>query len=149
MKVLINLCLLLWTTQFVSAQEQKVSWDATIEKSANEEYTLVLKGEIEYGWYLYSQYLENDEGPIPTKVYLEELEGLEKVGKAEELGEKIEGYDAVFMMNVTKYKENITIRQKLNVPAGTAFFTGSVEFMTCDDEQCLPPTQVEFAVELE
>lgn len=131
------------------AQEQKVSWDATIEKSAEDEYTLVLKGEIQYGWYLYSQYLESDEGPIPTKVYLEELEGLEKVGTAEELGEKIEGYDPIFMMNVTKYKENITIRQKLKLPAGTTFFTGSVEFMTCDDEQCVPPTQVEFAIEVE
>lgn len=149
MKVLFNLCLLLLATQLVSAQEQKVSWDATIEKSAEDEYTLVLKGEIEYGWYLYSQYLENDEGPIPTKVYLEELDGLEKVGQAEELGDKVEGYDAVFMMNVTKYKENITIRQKVNLPAGTTFFTGFVEFMTCDDEQCLPPSQVEFAVEVE
>lgn len=149
MKSFLNICLFLLSAHFLNAQAPKVTWEASLEQGTTDEYSLVLKGTIEPGWYLYSQYLESEDGPIATKVTLEELEGLETIGKTEESGHKVEGYDKVFMMNITKYKEQVTFQQALKVPAGTEFISGTIEFMTCDDEQCLPPTLVEFTVEIE
>lgn len=149
MKYFLNLCLLVLSANLLSAQPQKVSWEAALKTGSEGQYILTLTGTIEPGWYLYSQYLESDEGPIATKVVFEELEGLEAIGKTEESGKKVEGYDQVFMMNITKYKEEVSFTQVLKLPAGTETISGTVEFMTCDDEQCLPPSQVEFTAMLE
>ncbi|GAB5551441.1 MAG: hypothetical protein Sapg2KO_10320 [Saprospiraceae bacterium] len=149
MKYFLAIGLLLFSANLLSAQFQKVTWEAALEKGATDEYSLVLTGTIEPGWYLYSQYLESEDGPIATKLTLEELEGLETIGKTEESGHKVEGYDKVFMMNITKYKEEVTFTQVLKLPEGTEFISGMIEFMTCDDEQCLPPTQIEFTAGIE
>lgn len=149
MKSFLSICLLLLSVHFLNAQAQKVTWEASLEQGTTDEYSLVITGIIDPGWYLYSQYLESEDGPIATKVTLEELEGLEKIGKTEESGHKVEGYDKVFMMNITKYKEEVTFKQIVKLPEGTAFISGTIEFMTCDDEQCLPPTLVEFTAEVE
>lgn len=148
MKYFLSFCLLLCSAHLLSAQFQKVEWEASLEKGSEDEYVLVLTGTIEPGWYLYSQYVEEG-GPIPTKIQLEELDGLEVIGKAEESGHKVEGYDKVFMMDITKYKEEVIFKQTVKLPTGTAFLAGTVEFMTCDDEQCLPPTEVEFTAGIE
>ncbi|MEM6376741.1 MAG: protein-disulfide reductase DsbD domain-containing protein [Bacteroidota bacterium] len=148
MKHFLNLCFCLLFANFASAQLQKVTWEATLEKGDSDEYTLVLQGTIEHGWYLYSQYLESDEGPIATKVVLNEMEGMESIGKTKESGNKVEGYDNIFLMNITKYKEDVTFKQLLKLPKDTEFVSGTITFMTCDDEQCLPPTEVEFTAEL-
>ena len=79
----------------------------------------------------------------------EEQEGLELIDKAAEKGKKVEGYDKVFMMNITKYKEQVTFTQKIRLKKVPSDVVGFIEFMTCDDEQCLPPRQVEFAINLE
>ena len=80
---------------------------------------------------------------------LNETEGMERIGKTEESGHKIEGYDNIFLMNITKYKEDVTFKQRLKLPKDAAFVSGIITFMTCDEEQCLPPTEVEFTAELE
>lgn len=148
MKYVLSFCLLLSSAHLLSAQFQKVEWTASLEKGAEDEYVLVLTGIIESGWYLYSQQIEEG-GPIPTKIQLEDLDGLETIGKVEESGHKVEGYDKVFMMDITKYKEEVTFKQTVKLPSGTEYLSGTVEFMTCDDEQCLPPTEVEFTAAIE
>ena len=59
------------------------------------------------------------------------------------------GYDKVFMMDIVKFKKEFTIGQEIKVGAGINTLSGYIEYMTCNDEQCLPPKQVEFTVELD
>ncbi len=51
----------------------------------------------------------------------------------------------MFDMQVTKYKKDFTIRQKFQATDPTKEVSGYLEYMTCNDSQCLPPTAVEFS----
>jgi len=50
----------------------------------------------------------------------------------------------MFDMNITKYKHDFTITKRLKLTKDIETIKGFLEYMTCDDEQCRPPTAVEF-----
>lgn len=120
-----------------------VKWTFEKESLANNEYNLVFNATIEDGWYVYSQFLEPD-GPIPTSFTYEENNGVTIIGKISEnsLVTK-EGFDKMFEMNVKKFGKTATFKQKVKITEG-ANIKGYLEYMTCDDEKCLPPEYVEF-----
>lgn len=131
------------------AQPNVVNWTFEVDKTDDQSYEIIIKGEIDKGWYVYSQYLNDDEGPIPTSVNFEEKAGYQLVEKSSEDGHKIEGYDNIFMMDITKYKEEFIITQKVKLTEGIDQLSGYLEYMACDKEQCLPPKEVAFTVSFE
>ena len=136
-------------TSNVSAQNKVVSWQQSANKVADKVYELVFSADIQSGWYLYSQYLESDEGPIPTSFNFDTSHQFELVGKTLEEGKKKEGYDELFEMNIVKYGNQVKFIQKVKLKDPTATVNGYIEFMTCDDEQCLPPTEEKFSFKLQ
>ncbi len=130
------------------AQQAPVKYTWTVKALTDNTYEITFKAKVEQGWYTYSQYLESDLGPIPTSVNFESSE-VQKLGKATETtsasANKVEGYDDLFDMNITKYKKDLTIKQKFQVSNPTQPVAGYLEYMTCNDSQCLPPTSVEFS----
>lgn len=128
-------------------QLNPVKWSYEATQVSPSEYDLVFTAHIQNGWYVYSQFLESDEGPIPTSFHFEENPKAELVGKTTEKGHKHEGYDELFMMNIVKFSGEPTFTQRVKVHGETQL-TGYLEFMTCDNQRCLPPTNVEFAFTL-
>jgi thiol:disulfide interchange protein DsbD len=128
--------------------QKPVSYKWTVKALTDDTYEITFKTKIQEGWYTYSQYLENDLGPIPTSVNFE-TKNQEKIGKATETtsssSNKVSGHDEMFDMNITKYKKDLTIVQKFKVTDPTKEVAGFLEYMTCNDSQCLPPTAVEFS----
>ena len=131
--------------QSVSAQRNPVEWSGTSEKSADGTYEMSVTGTIESGWYVYSQKLESDMGPVPTSL---ELEGGKGIGEVKESGNRKEGMDKAFDMNVVKYLDNVTFSQKVKVPQGSKDVTYTVSYMTCNGEMCLPPKSVDVTISL-
>jgi thiol:disulfide interchange protein len=126
--------------------ENPVTWSLTVEKNSDREYTLAYKATLEKGWYIYSQFLDEG-GPEPTEFVLDESDNVEAAGKvAEQSGHKVEGYDPMFDMNITKYKGEAVFTQKITVQDASQHVSGYVYFMTCDDTKCLPPAEVPFKV---
>jgi len=123
-----------------------VHWSYEAKKISDTEYDLVLTAHVDKGWFIYSQYLESDEGPIPTSFVFNENEKYEVVGEAAEAGHKKEGFDPIFGMNLIKFDGKVQFIQHIQLKGKINEVTGSLEFMTCDDERCLPPTTVEFVV---
>lgn len=123
-----------------------VKWSLGVEKVTDREYKLVFSAAIEKGWYLYSQFIEPG-GPEPTAFEFETAEGLGVEGKAAEQSDyKVDGFDEMFQMNVTKYKESVVFTQQISVADATKVIRGKVYYMTCDDERCLPTTEIPFEV---
>jgi len=147
MKYLCSILFLTFTTLSFAQTNNTTSWTFESQKTAPNEYTITMKATINKGWYVYSQYLESDDGPIRTSIVLEENKGVELVGKAEEEGDKVSGFDEMFDMKITKYKKHLTITQKVKAKK-TKKIKGYITFMTCNDEQCLPPTDVPFEITL-
>ena len=136
-------------TTTIFAQLDPVSWSFEAKKISDTEYDLVLTAKVDDGWFIYSQYLESDFGPIPTSFTLEPHAAYELVGKTEEKGHKKEGYDEIFEMNLVKFDGEVQFIQRINIKGEVSQVKGSLEFMTCDDERCLPPKMVDFAIPLE
>ena len=72
---------------------------------------------------------------------------IELVGKAVEAGQKHEAYDEIFGMNLVKFSGESTYTQRIKIKSATTL-SGFLTFMTCDNEKCLPPMDVEFQVVL-
>ncbi len=128
-------------------QLNPVRWSYEAKKVADLEYDLVFTAHIEDGWYVYSQYLESDDGPIRTSFNFEENPAVELVGKNVEAGNRYEGFDELFYMNIIKFSGAPTFTQRVRVKSPTAL-KGYLEFMTCDNEKCLPPKEIKFGFDL-
>ena len=129
----------------VSAQRNPVTWEGDAEKINETTYKLNISASIQSGWYVYAQELESDMGPVPTSL---EFDGVETIGETSESGNRKEGMDKAFAMNVVKYLDNVTFSQEVKVPAGATEVKCIVNFMTCNGELCLPPKSIEVLVVL-
>ena len=147
MKYFFALLFLTTCTLSYGQGNKTVSWTFESQKTGNNEYTIYLNAKVQDGWYVYSQYLESDDGPVRTEIVLDQNEALSLEGKSTEEGHKIEGFDKLFEMNITKFKKQLKIAQKVKT-TGPTTIKGYVTFMTCNDEQCLPPHDVTFELKL-
>lgn len=130
-----------------TAQQSPVKWSYEAKKVADNVYDLVFTANISDGWYVYSQYLESDDGPVRTTISYDENAAVKMEGKNIEDGHKYEGYDDLFGMNIIKFKGNTTFTQRVKITKPTTL-SGHLEFMTCDNERCLPPSEVPFRLDL-
>ena len=126
-----------------------VKWEMSAKHVTDDEYWLVYEASIEDGWNVYSMYMDEG-GPIPTSVYYNDEAQFEALGDAKERGKKKEGYDEIFKMDVVKFtsKKSYKIRQKIKALDYSKPLKGELEYMTCNDKTCLPPTIVEFEFDL-
>lgn len=122
-----------------------VKWKSEIIHLEGDQFELVFTATIQNGWSVYSMYLEGEDGPIPTTLNFDQTKSFKSIGKAVESGKKKEGFDPIFEMNVIKFSEKYQLKQKIEVKDYNAKIAGYLNFMTCDDEECLPPTDVEFS----
>ena len=132
---------------FLQAQEIPVTWSIDAEHIEGTTYDLVFVADIDDGWNVYSQFIEEG-GPIATSVTYESS-GHKLMGKAQESGDKKAGLDPIFEMELIKYtaKKPFAITQR--VDAGSAKnISGYLTFMACDDSHCIPPTDVDFSLKL-
>ena len=103
---------------------------------------------IEKGWHIYSQNV-SDGGPLTTKINFAKNDLVLLGGKVKEVGEIHKVHEEAFGVDVHYYKDKVDFVQvvKLKMPVQTVL-SGTVEFMACNAEQCLPPEEVEFNIQL-
>lgn len=136
--------------QAASGMLDPISWSfRTRAGEAPGTFDLVAEATLEPGWHLYAQHLPPaDIRPQPTEFSFEAPAGLERIDSVvEQGGHKETSYDPNFEMELTWYGEQATFTQtwKLISEASADSIRGNVYFMVCDDQQCLPPTEVSFA----
>ena len=124
-----------------------VTWDFSVEKNGQNEFTLLFTADVNPGWVIYSQYLESDDGPIPTQFTYEQSAGIQLIGANEEVGHLKTEYDDLFQMNLKKLSGKVIFKQKVKGKSGTKL-NGYLTYMTCDSERCLPPVDVDFDLTL-
>jgi len=128
--------------------ENPVHWTTEWKQIKGNEFELTLIASADPGWYIYSQYLESDDGPIRTSIRFESGAHFSLMGKAKEEGKRKEGYDEMFDMNIIKFSGKVRFVQRVKVLDTSKPIKGTVEFMTCDDERCLPPNEEPFVFTL-
>ena len=120
-----------------------VKWKYHAEHVGGNEYDLIFNARMDKGWTLYSQFLDEG-GPVPTSFTFEEGPHFSLAGETKESKNVKKGYDGIFEMQVAKFSEYATFTQRVRAIDVSKAIVGYLTFMTCDDERCLPPKDVDF-----
>lgn len=125
--------------------ENPVTWQYAAKKTPGKnEATLYIKANIEANWHLYSQNLKPG-GPNKTEFSFAPSKDFSLIGKTME-PKPITKYEKVFKMDVSYFEDEVVFTQKIKLNKGATTVKGKVEFMVCDDKQCLPPSEVSFSI---
>ena len=128
--------------------QNPVSWSFTAKKTADLTYEIHLTATIAKGWHIYSQSTP-DGGPAPTAIAFSKNPLLTIPGDVKEIGKLEQHNEPMFGVDVKQYSDNVDFLQAVKVKGNAkTVIKGSVEFMVCNDKQCLPPKTVEFSVSL-
>lgn len=135
---------------FVQAQiVNPVSWTFSQKKISDTEYELHFSAKIEKGWHLYSNKLPEG-GPIATSINYEDQTGFELIGEIETIPEAEKVFDATFNMDLEYFSNQAEFIQKIKLTSDNLVeVKGYVEYMSCNDETCTPPTEADFSLSLD
>jgi len=146
MKKFVTLLMLTFLALAVQAQIlTPVKWNIKLEDSDSAEKTLVFSAKLDAGWHLYDMNLPEG-GPISTSFSFENLKGAKAIGTPIASKEATTVFDEQFQMELRWFAGEVSFRQKIEVTDPKHLqVNGYVEYMACNDENCLPPEQEEFA----
>lgn len=129
---------------FVQAQMiVPVKWDVELKELKGNQYEIVATAKIDMGFKLYGVNIA-DGGPVKTSFNFETMENCKKFGKPVEVTPSSKAQDKMFDMEVTYFKGKAVISHKVWVTEKPAKITGYIQWMSCNDEMCTPPTDEEF-----
>jgi hypothetical protein len=121
-----------------------VTWSYGAKKTGPDEAVLFFKATIDDGWHVYSQHVKEG-GPIPTKFTFTASKDYALDGPTTE-PQPIKRMEKVFNMEVGFFVNSVIFQQKIKLKAGQTAVSGRLEFMTCNDMQCLPPEDIDFSI---
>jgi hypothetical protein len=147
MKKSILFAMAVLTGTLAMAQSSKqVNWTTSSKKIAEKTYEIHMTASIGGGFHMYSQNVGGD-GPIATSFTFTKSPLLDIEGNPKEAGRMIKKYEEAWKHDVNYYENSVefvqVVKLKSNVKTNVA---GKVEFMVCNDHECLPPSTVDIKV---
>jgi len=125
-----------------------VKWTYTAKKKAANTYEITLTATLSDPWHIYST-TTGKGGPVPTKILIKKNPLVSLVGPIKENGKLESEYDKNFETTVKYFSNKVEFVQTVVVRGkAKTNIKGSIEYMTCDDSRCLPPTTRNFELKL-
>ena len=144
-KVQLSLALLLCTLVSWAQMVEPVKWSHKVT-TEGQELVVTLTATIEDGYHLYSTEIP-DGGPQKTEFVFETIEGAKTIGQVKLThGKELRHMDENFDMELGYYERSASFEQTFQLTDDTYKIEGYVLFMSCNDEQCTPPTRYEFSI---
>lgn len=151
MKPILLLITFLYTGFTVFAQSgsaQKVKWNFSSKKVNHKTYEVRLIASIDGNYHIYAQNV-GVEGPVATSFKFNKNPLVVLNGKVKEEGKQIKKHEEVWDGNVNYYEKKVEFVQVVQLKSKVKTnIGGTVEFMVCDDKQCLPPSEVNFKIDI-
>ncbi|WP_308268730.1 protein-disulfide reductase DsbD family protein [Prevotella sp.] len=142
MRKAMSLALLLLVAMFCNAQmADPVKFKSHLKTGSTAEAEIVFDGKIAHGWHVYSTNLGSD-GPIEASFHVDKKDGVELVGKLTPRGHEISMMDNMFGMKLRFFENSVQFVQKVKFTKPTYTIKAYLEYGACNDEMCMPPTQV-------
>ena len=124
--------------------QEPVQFQTTLKTLSESEVEIVFNGSIDAGWHVYSTDLPSG-GPISATFNVDQIQGAELVGGLVPKGKEIKKFDKLFEMEVRYMEHTATFVQKLKITDEKFFIEGYLQYGACNDENCLPPSEVPFS----
>lgn len=135
---------LLLASLFVQAQIlDPVSFSTEFNKVSDDVAEIVFTAQIDPGWHIYSTEL-GDGGPISASFNVDKMTGAHEDGKLLPVGNEQAVYDKLFDMEVRYFEKTAKFVQRVRLEGGAYRLEGYLEYAACNDQNCLPPSEVPF-----
>jgi thiol:disulfide interchange protein DsbD len=135
---------------FCSASAQiydPVTWEFGYEKKVKDSYELIFTATIEEGSHIYSMVIPEG-GPIPTTFRFDTVPAFKLEGPAFEVTKPEEKLDEAFGFKIKSFSNKAEFRQKITSSESAFTVKGLVNFMSCNNQTCSPPQDLEFSINI-
>ena len=131
-----------------SQSNKQVQWTYNAKKIADRTYEVHMVATINGDYHLYAQEVGGD-GPIPTSFTFTKNPLLQLDGRVKEVGKTIKKFETAWNHDVRYYEKNVDFVQVVKVKGNAKTnLSGKVEFMVCNEQKCLPPSDVEIKINI-
>ena len=128
----------------VHAQYLKpVKVETSLKETSPTEAVITFVASIQPGWHMYST--EEVDGPIPTTLTIETISGAKLEGALKHVTPPIKKYEEMFGTDVYYFEKTATFTQKVKLLGGKYVVEGYLKYGACNDQNCTPPTSVDFS----
>ena len=141
----ILLPLLALTLGVTTLHAQEVGWTGSVEPLGGAEYELRFEAAIPSGFHMYDMG-PYEGGPNPTVITLSPEAGVELVGSVEQRTKPHRYFDQMFQMEIGTFSGKAQFAQCVTLTATEATLKAQIEWMICDDTNCMPPEDTELTI---
>ena len=124
--------------------QEPVKFSVKQNKVSDTELEIVFTGKVDAGWHVYSTDIP-DGGPTKAELTLEKEKGVKAKGALRATGKVHRAMDDLFGMELSYMEGTASFSQKFTITEPTYEVAGYLTYGACNDENCIPPTNVEFA----
>jgi thiol:disulfide interchange protein DsbD len=142
-RIYLTLLTLVLTLSLQAQMLNPVNFKSEMKMLQDNEAEILFSASISPGWHVYSTELGN-EGPIEATFNVNKMEGAERVGRLTTRGKEIKKYDEMFGMELRFFENSVAFVQKIKFTKSQYVIDCYLEYGACNDENCLPPTEVAF-----
>ena len=143
-KIIPMIIILLFAGRLLAQIEHPVKWSYAAKRSGTNETIVFSKADIESGWHIYSAY-QQDGGPVKTSFEFTSSKNYSLVGGIDE-PVPITKFEEAFNMKVRYFENAVIFQQKVDLKTSNPVVKGQLTFMVCNNQKCLPPETIEFAI---
>jgi hypothetical protein len=135
----------------LQGQSQKlapVKWAYQAVKTGDKKYNVIITANVDAPWHIYSQFVKK--GPVPTTVQFAKNPLVVINGSTKEVGNLEKKFDNNFGAVIGSFGGKVQFIQAVTLKVNTKTkLTGTIEYMVCNEERCLPPTKQSFEVDIQ
>lgn len=125
-----------------TAMGQNVEWTSSTQHVEGDTYRIILQAKIPQGYHLYDMG-PYEGGPTPTSFVFAKTEGVKFVGDVKQLSTPHRAFNPLFNMEIGTFDGEARFAQDFLLAKEQATLKVELEWMICNDENCLPPTDEE------
>ncbi len=143
-KLFFTLITLLFLSTSFSQILNPVKFNYTAVKKGLNQYEVHIKTSIQPRWHIYS--VRNPEGGAQATEI--KIKSVKTIGAVKETGKMLTGFNKDFNVNEKYYENAVDFVALVKTTPGAKKLLGTIEYMVCNDRQCLPPKEIPFEVKL-
>ncbi|TKC12684.1 sugar transporter [Pedobacter polaris] len=123
--------------------EKPITWSYQATRVNKTEAILYLKAKLDRNWHVYAQNIKSDAMRMrftfsPSKDFI-------LVGKTEE-PQPIKKYDKTVKLDLAYFEKEVVFKQRIKLNKASTIVKTKVEFMVCNDKQCLPSDEIMLSI---
>ena len=141
-RIVISLLAVIFSISVRGQIVDPVHFTSQLKMLEGDEAEIIFSATVDPGWHVYSTDMGND-GPISATFNAVKMDGVETVGKLKPRGNVVKQFDKMFDMELRFFEHKATFVQKIRFTKPQYTIECFLEYGACNDEMCMPPSQVE------